>query len=140
MTTVLNGLLGGLVVGAVASGVLRLAGEGLSAAVLGEPGGDALAAHPWVRPLLELLYGTAAGGLFVALELTVLGVLSVPPTASEALAVGGLWGAVLLAALGLVLRVLGAAPTDPGAVRVLLAYHLLYGVGLGAWIRLTWLT
>lgn len=141
MTTPVNGLIGGLVVGLLAAGATNVvAGEPpvarrLLAVVRGEdrPAGRAGTA-------LQVVYGGVAGAVLVLLELFVLGVLSVPPALGESLAVGVAWSGVLFVVAVVAARATLGSSSAPSAVRGLLAYHLVYGVGLGLWIRLTWIT
>ena len=129
MTTLLNGLLGGGAAGLVAA----LAVQAMASS-------DA-------RPsaLAGVADGALAGLGFVAVELSVAGVLGVPPSLGEALGAAVGWSALLCLGL-LASRRLprsgganGGVPVVPAA-RLLIAYHLAFGVGLGLWVRLTWIT
>lgn len=134
MTTVPNGVLGGLLVGLVAAVVTRFVGAGPVAA---DRTPDGSAARPWWLAVVVLAaYGGLAGGLLVGLELYLLGVLAVPPTAVEAFGVAIAWSALLFVAAAVVSRAISSAPAD----RSLLVYHLVYGLGFGVWIRVTWIT
>lgn len=142
MTTLLNGLLGGLLVGVVAALVARLVGDApaaMSRLVGTARGGDA-PRSPWVGLLLSVLYGSVAGGVLVALELYVLGVLAVPPTAAEAFGVALAWSAVLFVAVAAVGRAAADLAEERSYLLELFVFHLVYGVGLGLWIRMTWIT
>jgi hypothetical protein len=90
--------------------------------------------------VVGLLYGGLAGGTLLALELFVLGILGVPPTPVEALGVAVAWSALLFGGLSVAWRV--ASPTSLTRSRLgeLLVYHLVYGLGFGLWIRMTWIT
>ena len=142
MTTLLNGLLGGLLVGVVAALVARLVGDSpaaMSRLAGAARGGDA-PHSPWVGLLLSVLYGSVAGGVLVALELHVLGVLAVPPTAAEAFGVALAWSAVLFVAVAAAGRAASDLADERSYLLELFVYHLVYGVGLGLWIRMTWIT
>ena len=142
MTTLLNGLLGGLVVGLVAGVAATLvADDGPAVSTVFE---TALGREPSrsraVGLLVATLYGGVAGLLLVALELYALGVLAVPPAVAEAFGVALVWSAVLfLATVGVRRAVADRAAAGSGLVG-LAVYHLVYGVGLGVWIRMTWIT
>ena len=141
MTTVLNGLIGGLVAGLVAAGAARLvaadgsAAPSPAAAVLGRR-----AASGWSGLAAAALYGCVAGGALVAFELSVLGVLGVPPATREALGVALGWSVALFVALAALERVARGRALDRPFVAELAAYHLVYGLCLGVWIRATWIT
>lgn len=141
MSTVLNGLLGGLVAGLVATLVAwRFDGE-LSvgeAVVSGVLGGASVSR--WSVGLACVLYGTVAGGVFLLLELYVLGLLAVPPTTVEAFAAGVGW-AVFLAGLWFVAGRLFAERSVRGSwSRWVVVYHAAYGLAFGTWIRVSWVT
>jgi len=142
MTIVLNGLLGGVIVALLASVAMRFVGDG--GAVAGEGSGvdigGRLASSPWASILLLLVYGGVLGGTLVALELYVLGMLGVPPTRGEAMVVAVLWSAVVFGVLVALWRFGLGIPLDRARLRKPLVFHLVYGLGLGAWIRLTWIT
>ncbi|SFG62864.1 hypothetical protein SAMN04488063_2640 [Halopelagius inordinatus] len=113
MTTSLNGLVGGAVVGVLAT---------LAAHAVG--GREATeTASRWRAYLVPVAYGSAAGGLLVALELFVLGILAVPPSRGEALTVAVAWSIALLVAALAVRRF--ARETRFGRLqpRKLLVYH-----------------
>lgn len=137
MTTILNGVLGGLLVGLVATVVTRIVGGGSATA----GGGDSRGATSRASDVAgHVLYGGLAGGLLVALELYVLHVLAVPPAVGRTLAVAVAWSALLFGTLLVVSRVGPTPPFDRATPGELLAYHLVYGPGLGVWIRMTWIT
>lgn len=141
MTTVPNGLIGGLVAAVVAATVTRAAADSsaTSEALAAVLGGDVATSRWWGFPS-QLGYGTVAGGVLVALELSVLGALAVPPATGEALAVAVGWSAVLFFAAVAVRRFGLSLPLDRSALLELSGFHLVYGLGLGVWIRLTWIT
>lgn len=142
MTTLLNGVLGGAVVGAlaaVATGVVGTrAGAGRGDATASEHG--PVAGGRWRFGLLLVVYGSGLGGALVALELYALGVLGVPPTLVEAFAVALAWSALVFGAVVVGWRVGSGTPLTRTRRQLILVYHLGYGLGLGAWIRLTWIT
>jgi hypothetical protein len=142
MTTVLNGLLGGGIVALLATVATRFVGERgvLGGEIPGVDGGDRLASSPWASTLLLLIYGSVLGGALVALELYVLGMLGVPPTLVEALVVTIPWSAIVFGVLVVLWRFGLRIPLDRSRLGKLLVFHLVYGPGLGAWIRLTWIT
>ncbi|WP_276271977.1 hypothetical protein [Haloarcula litorea] len=126
MTTLVNGLLGGLAAGLLASAVAVWVGpasRSSRARTVAGAGG----------------YGAVAGAVLVALELFVLGLLGVPPTRGEALAVAVGWSALLLA-LTAAVRATRSDGSGWPPLRALVAFHVVYGLLLGAWIRLTWIT
>lgn len=142
MTTILNGLLGGLVGGTVAAFVTSLIADDPSVAeeVLRRAAGSNLTPSRRVAVFAQISYGGLAGGTLVALELFVLGVLAVPPTSVEAFSVAGAWSALLF---GILLASWRFGPwqwVTSSQLGELLIYHLVYGLGLGGWIRLTWIT
>lgn len=137
MTTILNGVLGGLLVGLVATAVTRIVGGESTTA----GGGDSRGATSRVPDLAgRVLYGGLAGGLLVALELYVLHALAVPPAVGRTLVVAVAWSALLFGTLLVASRVGPTPPFDRSAPGELLTYHLVYGPGLGVWIRMTWIT
>jgi len=138
MTTLLNGLLGGFAAALVATVLLRLLdADSLVVAVNGAED-TALDEGVIGNFVVPQLYGTVAGGALVALELRVLDVLSVPPGGGVALALALGWGAVLGALLAVLSRIWSAA--TPQSYRTLVLFHLSYGLALGLWIRITWIT
>lgn len=142
MTTIVNGLLGGLVAGVVAIVALRIARghQSLLGSLRGRTPGEGSGIGPFVALLAEILYATAAGGLFVALELYVLHALAVPPNGTEALWLTLGW-ALLLVSVGVSVWWLGGDRSLRRApYRDLLVFHLTYALFLAAWIRLTWIT
>lgn len=142
MTTVLNGLVGGLVVGLVAAVATRLVGGDRAASDTAlERAVDAgVGKRTWWCFTVRVSYGGLAGVALVALELFVLRTVAVPPTVGEAYGVALLWSALLLGLLVVVRRVAPSPPLGRWHLRELVVYHLVLGVGLGVWIRLTWLT
>lgn len=128
MTTIINGLLGGAVVALVATLAARLVG------------GGGKSASRWRSYLSAVVYGSAAGGALVALELFVLGVLAVPPSISEAVTVSVAWSVVLLSVSLVVWRFVHGAESERANRRQLVAYHVVFGFSLGVWIRMTWIT
>lgn len=142
MTTLLNGLLGGLLVGVAATLAVEVVGDGRSAlsAMLGvlSPA-RAGTARVW-RIATVVLYGTLGGLAIVALELYVLGVVGVPPTPLEAYGLAVAWAVVLLAAVAVAYRFVFRLRFDRDVLVDLLLFHAVYGLGLGIWIRLTWIT
>lgn len=140
MTTVLNGVLGGLLVGLVAGLVTQLidGDPSATAVALKRAVGTRAASSRLVELVTQMGYGCLAGGILLALELYVLGLLAVPPAISEALAVAVVWSALLLGTVLAVWRI--AASLSSTQLRELFVYHLVYGLGLGLWIRLTWIT
>lgn len=141
MTTILNGLLGGLLTGLVAGVVTQLVTDDPSATAEALKGrlGNRVATSRWGEFAVQLSYGGLAGGVLVALELYVLGMLAVPPTIGEALGIAVTWSALLFGTQVVFWRVV-SSPLDRSHLVELLAYHLVYGLGLGAWIRMTWIT
>lgn len=141
MTTVLNALFGGLVSGLVAVIATRLLADGPSAPTLsGGDAGSPASSSRWKGPLVRLSYAGFAGGTLLALELSVLGILAVPPSTIEAFGVAVAWSTLLFGVLG-VARWIGV----PGSfgrsdLGELFVFHLVYAVGFGLWIRLTWIT
>lgn len=142
MTTILNGVLGGVLVGLIAAGVTWLVADesSVTSIVLDRVSGSRASVSRWMVVASQVAYGGFAGGLLVALELLVVGVLAVPPTSGDALGVAIAWS-TLLFGLVIVSWRLGIARsiTRPQFVE-LLVFHLVYGIGLGIWIRLTWIT
>ncbi|MBX0323386.1 hypothetical protein EGH21_10130 [Halomicroarcula sp. F13] len=87
-----------------------------------------------------MVYGAVAGGALVALELSVFGVLGVPPSAVDVLGLTLGWGlTLLLATLAGVTLVAGRGVGRSAAVP-LVVYHLVYALGLWVWVRATWIT
>lgn len=138
MTTILNGLLGGAIVGVVATLTARLA-SGVRWGQTAGSGTESTASR-WKAYLSAVAYGTAAGGALLALELYVLGVLAVPPSVGEAFAVAVAWSAALLVAVLAVWRFALRSRLNRSRLRGLVAYHAVFGVGFGLWIRLSWIT
>jgi hypothetical protein len=141
VTTLLNGLLGGLLIGLVAGFVTRFVENDPSATamILNRLIGDSTTTSRWWELVGHVLYGGFAGGVLVALELFAFGVLAVPPALGEALGVAIAWSALLFVLWAVVLRVGSSLPAG-SSLRALVVYHLVYGIGLGLWIRVTWIT
>ena len=136
MTTIVNGLLGGAIVGVVATLAAHLTSGKRGAKATGTES----TASRWSAYLSSVAYGSAAGGVLVALDLFVLGVLAVPPSLGEALTVAVAWSlALLVAALAVRRSVRGTRFERPKSGE-LLVYHLVLGFGLGLWVRTTWIT
>ena len=81
MTTILNGVLGGLSIGVVAALLTRFVADDPSATtiLLESVVGTDVPSSRLAEFVVRLLYGGLAGGAFVALELFVLGILAIPP-------------------------------------------------------------
>lgn len=142
MTTLINGLLGGLGAGLVAGvAVHTMADEpSATAVVLSRAVDDATATSRGFALAARVAYGGLAGVGLLALELSVLGVLAVPPSVGEAFGAALGWSALLFVGRVLVWRAVPSLPEDRSPLVELLAYHLVFGLGLGLWIRLTWIT
>lgn len=141
MTTLLNGLLGGLLIGLVAGTAIQMIDSDRSptATILNRLTGRETTVSRWLDLTIKVLYGGLAGGLLMVLELYVLNVLAVPPTRVEALGVAVAWSAVLFVLWVIVFRV-AFSRSSKSTLAPLFVYHLIYGIGLGFWIRLTWIT
>lgn len=142
MTTILNGLLGGLLIGVVAAVVTRFVADDPSASAVvleGTLGAGTLPSR-WRGFVIRILYGGLAGGLLVALELFVLELLAVPPTTVEAFGVAVAWSALLFGVLSVGRQVASPRSITRSHLGASLAYHLVYGLGLGLWLRMTWIT
>lgn len=135
MTTLINGVLGGLIASAVAGIAIHLLGGDRPFEVPGEE--DTTKVR--FRVLQATLgYGAIAGLGFMIGELYFVNGLGVPPSAVEAFAAAGLWGAVMLAVSALAAFV--SEREELGGFRRLLVFHLVFAVAFGAWIRITWIT
>ena len=141
MTTLLNGVLGGLVIGLLAGGVCRFddSAPPVTALLLERLTGHARPVSRSLELVVFVLYVGLAGKTLLALELFVLSVLGVPPSLGEALGVAVAWSAVLLVLWLIALRVVLSRPSKL-SLRALVVFHLVYGVGLGLWFRATWIT
>lgn len=135
MTTLINGVLGGLAAGAVAAIVIHLRGGDRP---FEAPGRENDTAVRWRVLQATLGYGAVAGFAFMLLELYVVGWLSVPPTAFEAFVAAGLWAGVMLA-VSTVASFVGEGH-ELGGFRRLLVFHLVFAVVFGVWTRVTWIT
>lgn len=140
MTTLLNGLVGGLLVGLGAGIVAQVLTGDLTPRAM-PPGvfGGREATTRWVAGAMQVAYGGLAGLALIALELFVLGLLAVPPTIAEALGIALAWSGLLLGMLVVGWRAVSPALDRP-RLRGLIVYHVGYGLGLGVWIRMTWIT
>lgn len=142
MTTLLNGLLGGLLVGVAATLAVEVVGDGRSAvsAMLGVLSPERAGTVRVWRIATAVLYGTLGGLALVAVELYVLGVVGVPPTPLEAYGLAVAWAVLLLAAVAVAYRFVFRLRFDRDVLVDLLLFHAVYGLGLGLWIRMTWIT
>lgn len=142
MTTLLNGILGGLVVGLLASIALQLMDNepSMTAVVLSRVVDDATAASRWPGLAVQVAYGGLAGLALLAVELYALDALAVPPSFGEAFGVALAWSALLFVAWVAGWRVAPSLPSDRSYYVELLLYHLVFGLGFGLWIRVTWIT
>jgi hypothetical protein len=134
MTTLINGVLGGLIASAVAAIAIHVLGGPRPFEV---PGEDATRVR-WRVLQATLGYGAIAGLGFMLIELYVVNALGVPPTAVEAFVAAGLWTAVMLAVSALASSI--GEKHVLGGARRLLVFHLLFAVAFGLWIRVTWIT
>lgn len=139
MTTILNGLLGGAIVGVVATLAAKLARGEQRAKPVGSTGTESTASR-WRTSVPPVAYGSAAGCVLVALELFVLDALAVPPSLGEAFAVAVAWSVVLLVGMLAILRFVPEMQREELQPGVLAVYHFVFGVGFGVWIRMTWIT
>lgn len=137
MTTILNGLLGGLLAALVGAAAARAVSGRLGDT--SEPSGRVPTAG-WLRVSLRALYGGVAGGTLVALDLFVFGTLGVPPTAAEAFGAAVVWSGALFVAAVSIRRFVRPPRSGRSATAESLAFHLAYGLCLGVWIRSTWIT
>lgn len=128
MSSIINGLLGGGLAGLVAVLVTAVVSSGEPLL----PG-----ASRGVSAIAGVSYGVVAGGALVALELSVLNLLSVPPATGTVMAITLLWAGLLFFLTVIAEVGLGR---DRAGFTGLLVYHGLFGLALGAWIRLTWIT
>lgn len=138
MTTPLNGAIGGMVAALSSAVIVRLLRV---VAVHGTAGLNLqrFRVHQ-VWALVLLFYGSLAAVILFTLDTRLFGVLSVPPSTIEAIGVAAIWSVTLgmaVAAIGPIvwgMRVGQARRID------ILGFHLIYGLFLGIWIRLTWIT
>lgn len=140
MTTILNGVLGGLVVGLFAAVVTRFVAPSVTVGMLERALGLRASSARWLAFISQLLYGCLAGGSLVALELFVLRIIAIPPTVGEAFGIAVAWSALLFGILLVVWQAGSSSPDDRSRLSQLLVYHIVYGLGFGIWIRLTWIT
>lgn len=142
MTTLLNGLLGGLAAGVVAAVLTRAVFRGSSPSVgvfAGVTGDER--SRPWLwAAAVQVAYGGLSGVGFLALELGMFNLLGVPPSATDAFGVALAWGALLFVVAFVGAAVVASGMPDRRRVRILFVHHLAFGLGLGLWIRLTWIT
>lgn len=139
MTTVLNGLIGGLVIGLIAGLVTRIIADQptVAGAVLDGLIGPEAASSRWLAFVVWLVYGGLGGGALIALELYLLNILAVPPTTAEAVGVTFVWSILLFGLGSVVWRTVSPHSLERVSPRGLLLFHLVYGGGLGLWIRMT---
>lgn len=141
MTTILNGLVGGLVAGLIAGVAAQFArNDGMLSAVVDTTDGRGTSIARGIALLLSAVYGSIAGTTLVAIELVVLGLLGVPPALGEALAVALGWSIVLLGVVLVAVRLTVSPQNARSHLPELVTYHAIYGLGLGIWIRFTWIT
>lgn len=85
-------------------------------------------------------YGALVTVTLHTLETRFVGLIAIPPTTAEAVGFTLAWSATL----GLVIAAVGPLLRWPGTGRLrrldVLGFHLGYGLLLGSWVRLTWLT
>ncbi|MEF8808613.1 hypothetical protein [Natronomonas sp.] len=135
MTTLINGVLGGIIASAVAAIALHVLGGPRPFEV---PGEENTTTVRWRVLQATLGYGAIAGLGFMIVELYVVDWLSVPPTAVEAFAAAGLWAGLMFAMSALASLV--GEGQELGGFRRLLLFHLVFGVVFGIWVRMTWIT
>lgn len=142
MTSLLNGLLGGLLIGLVAGIALQLIDNDPSATavILSQVVDEGTATSRGLGFAGQVAYGGLAGLGLLALELYALGVLSVPPAFGTAFGVALVWSALLSVVWFVIWRALPSFRWDRSYVTELLMYHLVFGLGFGLWIRVTWIT
>lgn len=138
MTTPLNGAIGGLFAALLSAVVVRLLRMVARHGTAGLSMQRVRVRRVWA--IVLLLYGLLAGATLVTLDSRIFGGLSVPPTTVEAIGVALAWSAVL----GLVLAAVGPHIWGTRVRQIrridILGFHLMYGLTLGIWIRLTWIT
>lgn len=140
MTTLFNGVLGGAFAALVASVAAAFLGGASPLPPLRRATTAAVERRRrGMDTLVAVGYGALAGGALVALELFALGLLAVPPSRVAALGLALGWSLLLCGVALVVWRRRGPerlADRWPGVV----AFHLAFGLALGAWLRLTWVT
>lgn len=141
MTTIVNGLVGGLVAGMIAGVAAQfVSNDGIHSAVVHTTRGRGTSIARGIALLLSAVYGSIAGATLVAIELVVLGLLGVPPALGEALTVALVWSIVLLGVVLVAVRLTVSPQEARSHLPELVTYHATYGLALGIWIRLTWIT
>lgn len=141
MTSLLNGFIGGLVVGALAASATRLVATYPSSTtvLLRRYLGRGVEVSDTLVFAVQIAYGCFAGGVLVGLDLFILNLLAVPPAIGKAVGIAVIWSG-FLAAIWVIYSWIATRRTAGGTPRrELLAYHLVYGLGLGLWIRFTWI-
>lgn len=133
MTTLLNGVLGGALAALVAVTVVTSLPVGPSPL---RSRGDDPRYHRGRTSLVAVGYGALAGGVGVAVALAG-GGLGVPPSRVVALGAALGWSVLLCGVVTVGWRLV-AGSRDRW--RWLAAFHLVFGVALGVWVRLTWVT
>lgn len=140
MTTLFNGVLGGAFAALVASVAAAFLGGASPLPPLRRAATEAVERRRrGLDTLVAVAYGTVAGGALVGLELSALDLLAVPPSRAAALGLAVGWSLLVCGAALLVWRRTGPerlADRWSGVV----AFHLAFGLALGVWIRLTWVT
>lgn len=142
MTTILNGLLGGLLVGFVAAVVTQaVAGTpSATAGALEQLFGDTGKRSRWWEVTVQVIYGGLAGAGLLIIELHALQRIAIPPSTGEALGIPIIWSMLLLLVLTIIWKSIDSLALDRSSLLELLTYHLVYGVCFGVWIRMTWIT
>lgn len=96
--------------------------------------------HPPLWALLVLLYGLLASVVLFAVDARFFDVLSVPPMITDAVGIAVGWSMLLGVILATAWPYLPNRMVGPAKPLDILGFHLAYGVILGVWIRVTWLT
>ncbi|MDX1746793.1 MAG: hypothetical protein R3324_12705 [Halobacteriales archaeon] len=139
MTTVPNGIIGGILSAFVSVGLTRLIAGDRSEASSPAAGTGDHSPSRWWSVGASAVYGGVAGGALLLVERYVLGVLSVPPDILVALGTALAWSALLCVGWLAAGRVVSRRSDTITRAEVVL-FHLLFGVSLGLWIRFTWIT